>query len=98
MVAFGSSTPPIEPEALRAFVQEELRKTVANFSLIDNLTLVELNVAPGKPRTGMFALADGTNWNPGGGAGVYVYFNGGWNLLTFLMVEVFSADFSIDFS
>ncbi len=94
MVAFGSSTPPVEVEALRAFVQEELRKTAASFSLIDNLKLIELNVAPGKPRTGMFVLADGTNWNPGGGAGVYVYFNGGWNRLLTQNVEVFTSAFA----
>ena len=43
--------------------------------------LAELNMAPTKPRTGMIALADGTNWNPGSGAGVYAYYGGAWNKL-----------------
>lgn len=31
------------------------------------------NVMPPKPRGGMIRIADGTNWNPGGGRGVYWY-------------------------
>lgn len=38
-------------------------------------------VAPSKPRDGMVRLADGANWNPGSGQGLYVYYNGGWHLL-----------------
>ena len=40
-----------------------------------------LNVAPAKPREGMVRGADGTNWNPGGGKGVYAYYSGTWNKL-----------------
>ena len=39
------------------------------------------NVAPAKPREGMIAAADGTNWNPGAGKGVYAYYSGAWNKL-----------------
>lgn len=38
-------------------------------------------VAPTKPREGMIRLADGTQWNPGSGAGVYCYYSGSWNRL-----------------
>lgn len=39
-----------------------------------------IHVAPAKPRGGMIRIADGTNWNPGGGRGVYWYDPGvpGW--------------------
>lgn len=40
-----------------------------------------LNVAPDKPRDGLIAKADGTNWNPGSGEGVYCYYGGSWHLL-----------------
>lgn len=36
------------------------------------------NVEPEKPRNGMLVVADGTNWNPGGGAGVYARIGGAW--------------------
>jgi hypothetical protein len=40
-----------------------------------------LNVEPDKPREGDMVGADGTNWNPGGGKGVYAYYNSVWNKL-----------------
>lgn len=40
-----------------------------------------LNVAPTKPREGDIRGADGTNWNPGSGKGVYVYYTAAWHLL-----------------
>lgn len=36
---------------------------------------------PLKPRDGMIVLADGTNWNPGSGAGFYGYRAGSWRFL-----------------
>jgi len=37
-----------------------------------------LNVAPERPRDGMVVAADGTNWNPGSGAGFYGRIGGAW--------------------
>lgn len=45
------------------------------------LQLAKSNVAPAKPREGMVVLADGTDWNPGGGQGVYCFYNSTWNKL-----------------
>lgn len=35
-------------------------------------------VAPAKPREGDIRLADGTEWDPGSGAGFYGYYGGSW--------------------
>lgn len=35
-------------------------------------------VAPSKPRAGDIRLADGTQWDPGSGAGFYGYYGGAW--------------------
>jgi hypothetical protein len=43
-----------------------------------SLLLTVLNAAPAKLNEGLIALADGTNWNPGHGAGPYVYQGGAW--------------------
>lgn len=45
------------------------------------LLLKPLNAAPSKKREGMIVFADGTNWNPGTGKGVYAYYSGAWNKL-----------------
>lgn len=44
----------------------------------DILTIPILNAAPVKPRNGMLVYADGTNWNPGSGAGFYGRQGGSW--------------------
>lgn len=45
---------------------------------VDFLMLKVLNKEPTKRRNGMVVLADGTNWNPGSGAGYYGYNAGAW--------------------
>lgn len=68
-------------QELRQFLQEELAEIARTFINQDIVILQELNVAPVRPRTGMVVLADGTNWNPGSGAGFYGYRGGSWHLL-----------------
>lgn len=46
----------------------------------DFIKLKVLNVEPRKPRKGLIVYADGTNWNPGSGEGIYVY-KSAWVLL-----------------
>ena len=45
---------------------------------LNDIQLVELNAEPVRPRNGMIVLADGTNWDPGSGAGFYGYRGGSW--------------------
>jgi hypothetical protein len=44
----------------------------------DFLILQTLHVEPAKPREGMVVKADGTDWDPGAGAGFYGYDTGAW--------------------
>ena len=49
-----------------------------------NPHLVELevlHVIPRIPAVGTLAYADGTDWNPGSGEGLYVYKSGGWTFV-----------------
>ena len=66
-------------EKVAEWAELELYKIQREFSLQDFIFLALHNVAPTKPREGMIAFADGTNWNPGGGKGIYGYYNGTWN-------------------
>ena len=40
-------------------------------------TISVLNSPPDKPQVGMLGIADGTNWNPGSGRGLY-YYDSSW--------------------
>lgn len=57
--------------SLARYVEEELRRVSAEFVQVEGVMLPERHVEPEKPRNGMIAFADGTNWNPGSGRGMY---------------------------
>lgn len=73
------------PEPCQSFdeVNAELQRIAALFRElpVQLLACSTWNAAPGRPYTGMIAFADGTNWNPGAGAGYYGYHSGAWNKL-----------------
>lgn len=60
-------------------VDQELENVEKAFSGTVELSM--LYVAPVKPRDGLTVLADGTDWNPGAGIGVYTYYAAAWHKL-----------------
>jgi hypothetical protein len=80
-VFYAPSIAPTDSDQLRRYVEDELRKVAAAIALLASGYIEKTTVAPSKPREGDVRLADGTNWNPGSGAGVYAYYNGGWHFL-----------------
>lgn len=63
------------------YLRLELERIAENFTTQDFVQLVKLNVEPEKPRDGLTVYADGTNWNPGSGEGVYTYYAAAWRKL-----------------
>ncbi len=47
---------------------------------VDYVQFKVWHTEPDKPRQGQLYYADGTNWNPGSGEGLYRY-SGGWVLV-----------------
>ena len=72
---------PDNKDDLPRFLREELRQIQQAISLVQDGQIDVTTVAPSKPRDGMVRRADGSGWNPGGGAGVYCYFSAAWNKL-----------------
>jgi hypothetical protein len=68
-----------DPKQLAGAIRAELQALhkAANASE-PFLAVEELHAAPKKVYTGQIALADGSDWNPGAGAGLYLY-QGGWS-------------------
>ena len=78
---YAPGTPPTDPPQLPGFLLAELNliRNAINAVAIGHLD--KTYVAPLKPRDGDLRYADGTSWNPGSGAGVYVYKVNAWVLL-----------------
>jgi hypothetical protein len=69
--------------SLAMYVQDELQSIARSQSdTLDAVQLNTLNREPARPREGLICKADGTNWDPGSGAGIYEYTNSAWALLS----------------
>ncbi len=80
---YAPSPAPANSEELQRFLNEQLAEVSRQSATLTpvDLILQEVNVAPARPQNGQVVYADGTNWNPGSGRGIY-YFNGStWNFL-----------------
>lgn len=69
------------PAVVRYLLTELERHAQYTNQLGNGELLEEANVAPVKPRVGMVKLADGTNWDPGYGRGVYWRDSSDWKEL-----------------
>lgn len=76
-----SSVQNLPLSELVRYVKEEL-EAVGDAIEFGRAAYIEfLDVVPQKPFEGLTVGADGTNWNPGAGKGVYTYYSGAWNKL-----------------
>ena len=62
------------------WVKDELDRVSLAISSLEH-QYPELNAEPERYSIGYVAYADGTNWNPGSGEGLYVYKSTGWTLM-----------------
>lgn len=70
---------PSDPQRLAAAVQNELQRLALVLSQpADYAALKTLYAEPSRSFDGMLVLADGTDWNPGSGAGLYARRAGAW--------------------
>ena len=77
-----------EPGPLPESVEDLGIYVITEFKRLGNILfnqsvmrLEQTNTAPETPRIGDIRLADGTNWNPGSGAGIYFYNGTAWTQL-----------------
>ena len=73
---------PTDPEALSQFLMGELDRLASAVGGSSTSLLYDvLHVEPSKPRQGLTAYADGSDWNPGSGEGLYRYDGTTWHYL-----------------
>lgn len=78
-----SYVPTIPPSGgqYKEWLYAELDRISAEYPKPQYFIFDETHAAPSKPKHGMLVFADGTDWNPGSGAGLYQYRAGVWNFL-----------------
>ena len=81
-MAYNPLDPPVSvPAEVAIYLRQELQSIAEALAEVDEIQVVELNVEPIRPRNGQIILADGTNFNPGSGAGFYGRSAGAWVFL-----------------
>jgi hypothetical protein len=72
----------LDVAGLAKYVDTELQRISMAFKASTKyIALAAVHAAPDKPFDGMTVLADGTDWDPGSGQGVYTYYGAAWNKL-----------------
>jgi hypothetical protein len=75
----GSGGRELSASEVLDYLESELEKLSETLNEMGEfLQLKQLHVEPEKPRAGMVVLADGTDWDPGSGAGFYGYYGAAW--------------------
>lgn len=80
-MAYEVEPVPQDQINLAEYLRRQLELIAANLQMVSGIQLDELHVEPKKQRTGMIVLADGTDWDPGAGQGVYAYYAAAWHKL-----------------
>lgn len=80
-ISYQPGDPPGDPALFPRFWREEQIKIAAALAALAEGFLPVVYAPPEKPRDGMLRNADGTEWNPGSGAGLYRYGAGAWHYL-----------------
>jgi hypothetical protein len=76
---YTPSVLPIDPREAVTVLQVELERISQSFN--STPILPKLTIEPPDKEDGMLAYADGSTWNPGGGAGIYWYNGTTWTKL-----------------
>jgi hypothetical protein len=70
---YKAGQPPQDPAQVPGFLRQELPAIEQAANRADPLAeLIYLHAEPPRMRKGMLVLANGTNWDPGSGAGLYL--------------------------
>ena len=64
---------PLDQEDLGIYVVTELKRLGNTILNQTHLRAERVHVAPSKPRGGDIVYADGSDWNPGSGEGIYFF-------------------------
>ena len=82
MAIYRPGQVPSDAASLPAFLDRELRNLSTAMQEANQYLLLDVSyAAPQKVKDGMIAMADGTTWNPGSGAGAYIYRGASWHFL-----------------
>ena len=76
---YNPTTPPADDGQLRVYLLSELQRI--SEALLESVKPPLFYSEPKNPQEGWMVRADGAGWNPGSGAGLYIYRSAAWVLI-----------------
>lgn len=76
---YNPTSPPDEEGQLRTYLLTELQRI--SEAILESAKPPLFYSSPKNPQEGLIVRADGTSWNPGSGAGLYIYRSAAWVLI-----------------
>lgn len=81
-MSYKPSNIPSDPKALPLFLEQEHRNIAHSIAQSEQMLALQPQYTKPKRYTdGCVCFADGVNWNPGAGKGLYVFHSSVWNKL-----------------
>ena len=68
----------LTPDSVAEWAQREFELLAQELAETSTVELRPIYAEPVNPREGMIVYADGVQWDPGSGVGVYTYSGGAW--------------------
>jgi len=75
---YAHESPPQDIKEVPAYLDRELRRIAEAIEAVATGYLDKTHVEPVKKRDGMMVYADGTDFDPGAGEGMYARIAGAW--------------------
>jgi hypothetical protein len=79
-IPYSPAPVPVEYPALRSWAAIQFRRVADALAapLVTRMRFVILHAEPERFENGDVVLADGADWNPGSGGGLYLRLSGAW--------------------
>lgn len=65
-------------DGFKQYALDNFRRIADAFITVESPVVPTLTAAPEFPIEGQLVISDGISWNPGSGAGAYIYRDGNW--------------------
>lgn len=97
-MSYTPSPPPAELSVQSVWDEFNKIRDFIEVIQVDYVSYRKHHSPPLRPKEGVVYYADGVNWDPGQGEGLYFYIGLGWSIMTSLGVDLDGGDATTDYT
>ncbi len=97
-MSYTPAPPPTELTVQTVWEEFTKIRDFIDVMAVDYISYRKHHSPPLKPKEGVVYYADGVNWDPGQGEGLYFYIGLGWSLMTNIALSLDGGDATTDYT